>query len=291
MRSIKCVFRIAFQNFRKWSEDYRLWIIALLVLILCIDNLRSMITVASELGNKASIWTYPFIYSQFYMKLVCSLPIILLFCNAPFVDSNKLLILTRSGATKYLIGQILYIVFASFVYYFYIMLCTIITALPFAELSADWGNAVYTLAYSNNAGWVAVQDEIHFLEVSGFVVQNFSPVSACLLTLLLSWLCGVMFGLIMLLCNLMSRNKYLGSVICGAIMALCAFAGNETMGLPAMMRYSPLSWITLDISGGKANPGFPDITYCVTVYLSVTAALAAAILFFGRSRILRMEAV
>lgn len=290
MKSVGCVVRITFQNFRKWSEDRRLWIVAILVLLLCIDNLRFMNIIAAELGDKASLWLYPFTYSQFYMKLIFSLPIILMFCNAPFVDSNKLLVLMRAGGLKYLVGQMGYIVLASLAYYSYILICTILVALPFAEISTDWGDIIYTLAYSMNAAQVADRADLHFLEVTGFVVQNYSPISACLLTLLLSWLNGTMFGFIMLFCNLMTGSKYLGSFICGALMALSAFMSHELFGNTTLTKFSPLSWITLDVSGGRGNSGYPDIPYCIAVYIIASVLLGAAILFFGRRRILKMEA-
>ena len=113
MRSVRCVLNISLQNIRKWSEDYRIWTIAVLVIILCFDSVRIMNTIAAALGNSSSLWIYPFAYSQYHMKLLYSLPIILMFCNAPFIDSNKLMILTRIGGRRYLAGQMGYIILAS----------------------------------------------------------------------------------------------------------------------------------------------------------------------------------
>lgn len=42
MRSVRCVLNISLQNIRKWSEDYRIWTIAVLVIILCFDSVRIM---------------------------------------------------------------------------------------------------------------------------------------------------------------------------------------------------------------------------------------------------------
>ncbi len=291
MSNVKCVLSISFQNFRKWSEDYRLWTIAVLVIILCFDSVRIMNTIAAALGIKASLWIYPFAYSQYHMKLLYSLPIILTFCNAPFVDNNKLLILTRSGGLKYLLGQLGYIILASLAYYFFVFVCTVLFSLPTAEFSADWGNAIYTLAFSNSAGQIALKEELFFLNVSGYVVQNYTPFEACLITIILSWLNGVMFGFILCLCNLLSGNKYLGSAICGIIMAFSCFAENEGRGMYFLLKFSPLSWITLDISGVGLNNNYPNLWYCVTVYLTAIFVMGAAILIFGRKRILKMEAV
>lgn len=147
MKTISCVFMTAAQNFRKWSGDKRMWLIAVLLLILCFDFMRSVVTVSHAYDMKSSIWAFPFIYSQFYMKLIFTLPVILIFCNAPYVDRNYLLIMTRTGSRNYLAGQILYIVMAGFIYYAYIFLIVTAMAIPFSEFSGDWG-AFYTFAYS-----------------------------------------------------------------------------------------------------------------------------------------------
>ena len=160
MRSVRCVLNISLQNIRKWSEDYRIWTIAVLVIILCFDSVRIMNTIAAALGNSSSLWIYPFAYSQYHMKLLYSLPIILMFCNAPFIDSNKLMILTRIGGRRYLAGQMGYIILASLAYYGFVFLCTIVISLPVAEFSADWGDAIYTLAFSDSAGQIALKEEL-----------------------------------------------------------------------------------------------------------------------------------
>ena len=159
MRSVRCVLNISLQNIRKWSEDYRIWTIAVLVIILCFDSVRIMNTIAAALGNSSSLWIYPFAYSQYHMKLLYSLPIILMFCNAPFIDSNKLMILTRIGGRRYLAGQIGYIILASLAYYGFVFLCTIVIFLPVVEFSADWGDAIYTLAFSDRIKGRAVLSE------------------------------------------------------------------------------------------------------------------------------------
>ena len=211
-----------------------------------------------------------------------------MFCNAPFIDSNKLMILTRIGGRRYLAGQMGYIILASLAYYGFVFLCTIVISLPVAEFSADCGDAIYTLAFSDSAGQIALKEELFFLKVSGLVVQNYTPIAACLITLLLSWLNGVMFGFILCLCNLLSGKKYLGSAICGIIMAFCCFAENEGRGMEFLLKYSPLSWTTLDISGIGLNKDHPGLWYCIAIYLTAAVAMGILIMTFGRKRILKI---
>ena len=100
-----------------------------------------------------------------------------------------------------------------------------------------------------------------------------------------------MFGFILCLCNLLSGKKYLGSAICGIIMAFCCFAENEGRGMEFLLKYSPLSWTTLDISGIGLNKDHPGLWYCIAVYLTAAVVMGILIMTFGRKRILKMEVV
>ena len=120
MNFFKVSFSICLQNLRKWSKDYRIWsIFALLFIVIQIyvDDIKKL---SLYLDCDIPVWIFPFMYSQYYTKVLFTVPIILLFCNAPFIDQNQLYIYIRSGRKKWLTGQILYIIAASFIYYLFI---------------------------------------------------------------------------------------------------------------------------------------------------------------------------
>ena len=121
MRSLKSSWHICLQNLRKWQTDYRIWIIGLMAVILIAVFEDGMRNIADYLGLKPPIWIFPFIYYQFYTKLSYMVLIILLFCNAPFTDQNQVFVLMRSGHKKWLLGQILYIVTASGLFYAFLL--------------------------------------------------------------------------------------------------------------------------------------------------------------------------
>ncbi len=286
MRNVKCVLSILKQDLRKWTEDYRLRMVALLIIVLCIDNAHGVAMAAEYYGTKSSIWTFPFIYSQHHMKLLFTFPLILLFCNAPFVDNNKLMILSRTGGRRYLIGQILYIAAASFIYYLFIWLCTIITTLPNAELAHDWGDILYTVSYCST---IIYNDDVSFFDVSGYVLNNYTPIAACLYTVLMSWLNAVMMGMIIFASNIFSPVKYLGISICGGLICLSNLIINEGTGWVYQYWFSPVSWNTINVSGIKGPTGNPHMSYCIAVYASVIVLLGAAVIIFGKRKILKME--
>ena len=74
-------------------------------------------------------------------------------------------------------------------------------------------------------------------------------------------------------------------------MAFCCFAENEGRGMEFLLKYSPLSWTTLDISGIGLNKDHPGLWYCIAVYLTAAVVMGILIMTFGRKRILKMEVV
>ncbi len=276
MRSIKTAMSICLQDMRKWKTDYRVWVIAVLSLIMVWIYIDDMKRIAEGLGTGLPIWIYPFLYSQFHTKLIFTLPVILLFCNAPFVDGNQLFVYMRTGKYKWLWGQIMYIVVAGALYYIFLIAAALLSSV-FAggNIGMDWGKTLTTTANSN----AALYFESPFISVSKIITTYFSPLSATWFTFLMSWLCSIMIGLMILFCNIITGTRALGVTISSLLVVLSALADN---GFPTLLPFSPISWNTvdkIDVGGMTTNPTYG---YCIGVYLGLIALLTAGILIFGK---------
>lgn len=275
MKLLKTIGTICAQNLRKWQTDYRIWTIAAFLLVMVWIYIDDMGRIADGIDTKMPIWIYPFLYSQFHTKLIFTLPVVLLFCNAPFVDSNQTFVYMRAGRTKWLCGQILYIFFASAIYYIFLIIVTLICTFFTGDVSLEWGKTLTTTANSNAALYFGSP----FIYVSSIVTTYFSPAAAVWFTFLLSWLCAVMIGLIIFFCNTVTGTRFLGITVTSLLVVLSALVDN---GFPQFLHYSPISWNTLDkldVGGLTTNPTFG---YCVCVYLVLIAVLAAGIFIFGK---------
>ena len=51
-----------------------------------------------------------------------------------------------------------------------------------------------------------------------------------------------------------------------------------------LLKYSPLSWTTLDISGIGLNKDHPGLWYCIAIYLTAAVAMGILIMTFGRKK-------
>ena len=283
MSLLKTVFAVCRQNFRKWKTDYRIWVIAATMIIIVQIYVDDMRKISEYLNTNIPIWIFPFLYSQFHTKLIYTLPIILLFCNAPFCDNDQIFVYTRVGRKKWLCGQMLYIVIAAAVYYFFLLIVSLVSTVFIGEISMEWGKTLQTLAVSN----IGFRVGSPFVDVSGLIVDFFTPLQAIGFTFLVSWLCAIFLGLLIFFCNTVFKTKFIGTMISSALVVLSVLVENG--GYAFIIPYSPVSWNTLDnidVGGLTINPSFG---YCMGVYLTLIAVLIAGIFIFCRKQNLDMK--
>lgn len=279
MRWLRSVFSISAQNLRKWQTDYRVWCIGIMlfaVIAIYVDDIRLVI---NETGTEMPVWIFPFMYSQFHTKLIFTLPVVLLFCSAPFIDRNQTFVFMRTGRVKWLCGQLLYIVIASAVYYLFILAVSLLLTVFSGGFTLEWGKTLSMISTSQNLGWEGALT----VDVSYMVIMFFTPLQAVWFTFLLSWLGAVFIGLTLFAFNLISGTRYIGVLVSSFFVALSSIVANEP-GWEKLLRFSPMSWITLDkidVGGLTKNPPF---SYCVSVFAGLIAVLTAAVMIFGRKK-------
>lgn len=279
MKSSKGIFHIAAMNFRKWQTDYRIWCIAVLLAVVTAIYVDDMRKSAEIIGADIPIWIFPFLYSQFHTKLIFMLGVVLMFCNAPFIDSNQMFVYMRSGRLKWLCGQVVYIIAASAAYFIFLLLISLLFTVFTGEVSLEWGKTLVSLSADDRLHTIA---NAPFVDISTKVITFFTPIQAVWFTFLLSWLGGLVLGLLIFLCNILSNTGLTGILVSSLLVVVCSLIENE--GWEKLIWFSPISWTTLDnvdVGGLSTNPSF---TYCICVYVGIIAVLIAAILFFGRRK-------
>lgn len=276
MSFLKIVFRIAAQNFRKWQTDYRIWTIAVFLVILIFMYAEDFKALAGYLNCKAPVWIFPFLYTKSSAKILFTLPVILLFCDAPFVDENQLFVMIRATRTKWLCGQVLYIISAGGAYYFFIFAVSFLSLILFGEPSLDWGIALTAAAYDSSITNAA---EVYSLNISRMTVEFFTPLLACFYTFVMSWLSAVFLGLLIFACNLISGSRVWG-IAAGSFFVVLTLVAKLRRHLD---RFSPITWSTLDGIDVAGLTIRPSIGYCLGAYAVLIFGLTAAI-FISRGR-------
>lgn len=268
MKSVKTSLRVAVQNIRKWGTDYRIWILLILTMIFVHMYTKEISVYALELGMKCSPWLYPFLYTDRYIRILFMLPLLFLYCDAPFIDKNQIYILMRCKRSLWGIGQIFYIFMTSVIYFSIVAVLPILLNIKNIEYMNDWGKVLGTLGFS---AIPLVKGTA--VTINTYILTYFTPAQAMFFTWLLSVLCGAILGLLIYLCNIVSKTKGFGIVVAGFLVILsAAVAGKEKA-----QWISPVSWTTLNQLDVGGLTHYPTITYVLSVYIITILILSICI--------------
>lgn len=240
-------------------------------LLHCVDSYTLYYKGTSDIcdytGVKSSPWIFPFLYVQYYTKMLFFFPLILIFSNAPFIDKNQLYVLIRSGRNKWCIGQMLYIVVASALYFAFIMIFSIVLNLDCMEFTGEWGKLLNTLANTS----MDAEFQLGFDPIKN-VVDLFSPISAMWFTFLHSWISGIILGFVVFFFNMKVKGG--GTFFASFMLVVSAVASKQT----SLIKISPISWSTLNAIQLKANDNLPSYGYVMTFFVIMLLVLFAMIL-------------
>ncbi|MBQ2980892.1 MAG: hypothetical protein IJD58_02075 [Lachnospiraceae bacterium] len=267
MKWFKSVIFIALQNFRKWRYDCRIWIALIMVLIFIHSTTKGLSDICSYTGVQSAPWIFPFLYMPFYSKMLFFFPLVLIFSNAPFVDKNQLYVLIRAGKSKWCIGQTLYIIAASALYFIFIMAFSIVLNFDCIEFTGEWGKLLNTLANTD----MNFKFQLDF-DVEKDVINMFTPMGAMWFTFLHSWISGVILGFAMFLFNMKIRG---GGTLLASFMVVFSAVAAKNISLTKM---SPVSWSTLNYIQLQNNDRLPSYGYVATSYAVLLFVLFLMIL-------------
>lgn len=276
---VKKAFCIAGYSIRQWLTDPRIISLFIFMIILIWNDL----TVIGDLTGMTGIYTNPLIFPFFssdpLKQLVLLSGVVFLFSDAPFINSNQLYVIARSKRRPWALGQVLYILLASALYFLILMGVSVLVLLPYASFETNgWGKIVNTLAQTN----AGVQLRLQFA-VSGKIVSNYTPLEAFGLSFLLCWGVGCFLGLVMFVINL-KWNKRVGLVIDALILFLDLLTLNI---LPLKyFHFSPVSLSRLSVFDPSGASEYPTIGYGVAFFgVSVVVLSVLAVVSFQKTPI------
>lgn len=127
--------------------------------------------------------------------------------------------------------------------------------IPHLEWGSDWGNVVNTLSKLNMGSQLGVL--INFLRK---IIDYFSPYQAVFFSFILQSLVINLMGLIILLMNIWSSQRYLGLFIAASFLMLDVLIRSSGI----LTWVSPVSWVKLtmiNINGELSHPNFYQIIF------------------------------
>lgn len=276
-QSIKCCAKIAAQNIGSWAQNYRMIMLLLLLCASVSQFCSELNALSSSVGTQTNVLgVLPNMYSNFrsYFRVIIQLGIVLMFSNAPFKNGSSLFCVMRTGYVKWCVGELLYIVAASFIYTVSLFLLTNIFCLNSFGYSLGWGKTFSSLRMSSGFPYPMYTK----------IQIQYKPLEALLHTMLLIFLLSVMFGLlIFLLSSLFGRSS--GLFVTAALVLLGLMP--DFCSIPAKIaKLSPCSLTHLGLVDKTGISAYPSLRYAyITLGILIAVLFSANILVYSNKRI------
>lgn len=246
---------------RRFIHNPRVYIVVAVVYIFFLMVTDPIHKYVELTGEPVSTWLLPFILSDQTCVLIIYLLLILLFCDAPFIQQNEVYVFIRSGRKKWLLTQFLYICVMSATYVLFLNFATLSLTFMDAAYMPEWGKIFYSLANTNASEIVELP-----ITISSSIIQAFSPRKALFTSTFFAWSVAVFLGSIMFVINL-TFNRTSGTVV-SALLVLTQYLTTNASGY-GMTFFSPVSWVSLDLLDFSGVGRTPTPEYAGVVLWSI----------------------
>ena len=270
------IFSCCAQNLRKWPSNPRIYVLGLLLIGFLFEWVRPIADFSSAVHVSVTPWVFPYLSLSQKVLLLIMLGIVLLFCDAPFIDAHQPYVIIRSGKRDWLLGQILYIMVASALYFLFIALISTLLMLPNLTFSSEWGKIFGTLALTDAGSQFKIN-----LPISYKLQLTYTPIAAMAWSFFLNWLIGTFLGLLMFVLN-MRFTREIGAIVATFLVILQYFCFSANGFL--LWHFSPVSWASLENLDITHTSALPSITYAVSVLIGLNLILILLAVIFIRKK-------
>ena len=272
MTDLKMMLLCTNVNFRKWDVNPRVYTLAVAIIAFLAYHSFGLSQFAADKGVGITPWIFPHLTTPPVMQVFACLTV-LLFCDAPFTDKHMPFLVVRTGRRNWVIGQLLYIILASFIYTAFICVVSIVVLIPNVQFAGDWGILLNSMGADPR---MAPSNVTVF--VNGEIVTMFSAIEAMLISFGLFWLVSVFIGVLIFFFNIWIE-KMSGIIAAGVFIFLSFFSMNHGRLLLGdwLLYITPVSWMNMS----SVNFNYSEMAAILPSPTYVVISLFGAIVVMG----------
>ena len=167
MFKLRQVFYTAMANFRRWRRNPQILLTFCLAFIVCF-LLSDKVLVFAKTHDTILQAVEPFIWTfgDADSVLIVSLLLLLLFADMPNLSNDVPLFLVRIDRKIWMLGQILYLILATFLFLCFILFSTWLLAASRAYPANLWSDTAAVLGYSNIGKEISIPSFVKVMELS-----------------------------------------------------------------------------------------------------------------------------
>lgn len=238
--NILLAIKVCKESIRKWMSEPRIWTAAFLAAFFAWIQIELVRGVCVEQNLAISNWYFPFLFSDTIYKLFFFFGILLLFCNAPFVDNQQMMVVLRSGKKNWFVGKILYVFVTTVCFFLWLFLVSILEFFPYVGFSSRWESIIEMLSINGQMGE-------YIIPISRNIVLQLTPLQAFLMSYVICVLAGILLGLLIFYINMYGKtNLGVGVALCILLMTGIV----DVLPLEYQRRFlwvSPISWTDVEV--------------------------------------------
>lgn len=290
MEIFKKMWAVARMNFCHWLKDIRVQFVFICMACMVVYYVMPVTKVGLSMGKTSTPFILPALMKEGNVsigtpKIVLSIGMLLLFCDAPFWNPVSPYMVIRSKRRGWWMGECLYIVMAAFFYVLFLTVLSTAVLIPVASLSDDWGSAIRYVTFEIDK--LSFTELIEYNETykifvmpSRSVVQYLYPLQTQIYCMVAMWGCYSMLGLLIYLISLKSRSISFGMGIAAVLVFLDPLMiwcfGMNRHSKPEFL-LSPVSWMSPENLDLVHRANCVSMPYALGMYVLLCLLLIALI--------------
>jgi len=251
--SFKKSMAVAGVGLRKLPRNPRFYLLFGMMVLFVYDAVTPIREFSMQVGYRVTPWVFSALMSSNFFRFVFPLGLVLLFCDAPFMDAGQPLLMVRAGKKNWCAGQLIYIAICTGVYFLAIFIIQCLVLMPYLTFQSSWGRVITTISATTG-----MSGGLFF---SRTLIEPFTGVTTTLLYFTALWLAGTMLGAVMFALNLRFKRA-IGAMVATAIILMQGFV----MFIEQAAKISPFSFIQPRFYTGG---GYISIIYAVLFALLI----------------------
>ncbi len=197
------VFYVARYNFNGWRRNPKIILAFILAFVLCVMLTGKAIQFASSYETTMQIFeAFIWAFGDSNSIMLSSMLLLFFFIDMPFVNASTPYYLVRIDRMVWIWGQVVYIVFATIFYMFFILIVSCILCAPISFIGNVWSETGALLGYSGVGTQIALPASVKTMEMS-------LPYE-CMLTVFLLITAYALFSSTLMMVFHLKKSKILG---------------------------------------------------------------------------------
>ena len=275
MGSAKQIVHLCLGSLRRWGTSPRHYVIGALGAMWIHALVSPVLRFSQTVDVRVTPWVFPFALGRWDYVMLTMLAVVLLFCDAPFVNNGTPYECIRAGRRRWVVAQLTYVGVASLLFVCFLVLVSILCLLPHMDFADDWGRVLNTLAQTSAGA------KYGGMPISYAVMFKYSPAAALGLAALILYMQSVLVGVVMFTLNMIATRG--AGVVAGLSLAFMPGVADLVVVHPVYY-FMPTAWANLTVLDTSGASGHPSLAYAVGMLAGLIAVVTAVALLVHRRK-------